>query len=167
MDKTFKKCSKCKQEKLLNCFLKCKQQKTGLYPSCKECRKAYSKTYYLQNKQEIVNKVNKWVLDNIDKKRNTALRWVKNNLAYAANNTAKYRAKQFQATPQWANLIAIKAKYQLAAMLNKNTEELWHVDHIVPLQGADVCGLHVEYNLRVIPAKENLSKGNKHGYTPS
>ena len=46
-------------------------------------------------------------------------------------------------------------------MLNKNTAEKWHVDHIVPLQGKNVCGLHVEYNLKVIPAIDNLKKSNR------
>jgi len=71
------------------------------------------------------------------------------------------KAWRLNATPAWANKTRIQALYSLAAMLNANTDEKWHVDHIIPLKNKLVCGLHVYENLRVIRAKENLQKGNK------
>lgn len=58
------------------------------------------------------------------------------------------------ATPAWANLAAIRQMYV-------NCPEGHHVDHIIPLRGKDVSGLHVLENLQYLPAKENLKKGNK------
>lgn len=69
------------------------------------------------------------------------------------------RTKQLtrkQRTPKWANLDKIREIY-------KNRPEGHHVDHIIPLNGKNVCGLHVETNLQYLKATENLSKGNKHG----
>jgi hypothetical protein len=67
-----------------------------------------------------------------------------------------------KATPAWANKFFITEAYHLAKLREKICGGKWHVDHIVPLKSAIVCGLHVENNLRVIPGAENSVKGNRH-----
>ena len=73
------------------------------------------------------------------------------NAAYAA----KYRAKALNAIPSWADLAAIEKLYAKAAVCGM------HVDHIYPLQGEIVCGLHVAENLELLTPLENLKKGNR------
>lgn len=71
---------------------------------------------------------------------------------------ARRRAAKYNATPWWLtaeDLHSIELWYRLAVSLGEQ------VDHIVPLKSPIVCGLHVPWNLRVIPAGENLSKGNR------
>jgi 5-methylcytosine-specific restriction endonuclease McrA len=77
-------------------------------------------------------------------------------------NSAKRRGR----TPQWVNkskdtLFEIKGFYIAAAALTKSTGVEHQVDHIVPLNGKTVSGLHVPWNLRVVTAKENIKKSNK------
>ena len=69
------------------------------------------------------------------------------------------RAKD-RATPAWVDLDKVKAIYAQAQALSA-TGELYHVDHIVPLTSKLVCGLHNEFNLRVLPAIDNLRKHNR------
>ena len=76
-----------------------------------------------------------------------------NNKASIIANVCKRRGVLLKAVPSWANLEVIERIYDCA--------EGDHVDHIVPLQGKLVCGLHVENNLQYLSPKENLSKGNK------
>ena len=77
---------------------------------------------------------------------------------------AKRRARKLTATPHWltkTDYKLIQDFYLLAQTITEFTGILHHVDHIHPLQGKNVCGLHVPSNLQVIPASENTSKSNK------
>lgn len=63
-------------------------------------------------------------------------------------------------TPVWADKNKIKELYDHCKKLTEETGIKYHVDHIVPLRHNKVCGLHVENNLRIITADENLQKSN-------
>jgi hypothetical protein len=68
------------------------------------------------------------------------------------------------ATPKWLSndqLYAIAELYSEAKALTIEKGFLHHVDHIIPLLGKNVCGLHVSWNLQVITALENIKKSNK------
>ena len=57
--------------------------------------------------------------------------------------------------------LKIKCMYSIAAMLTRENKEPWHIDHIIPLQGKMVSGLHVPSNLQVMLGSENIGKKNK------
>ena len=65
-------------------------------------------------------------------------------------------------TPVWANVDKIKSYYEVCAFFNDvNGYTKYHVDHVIPLQGNFVSGLHVENNLQIIPWLDNIRKKNK------
>lgn len=92
----------------------------------------------------------------LDKRKRAAKPWL-----YRAIKRARKAAVRLR-TPAWANIDAIKALYECAEGKTRETGILHHVDHVVPLQGRRVSGLHVETNLQVLPAAENLRKNRRH-----
>ena len=88
-------------------------------------------------------------------------KWKKQHTHLVAKDTQNRNAKKLQATPDWANEFFISEAYHIAKVRTRHFGFKWHVDHIVPLRSKAVCGLHVESNLQVIPAVENMKKGNR------
>jgi hypothetical protein len=90
-----------------------------------------------------------------DQKRNPQ-KWLASN--------AERRARIRQSTPTLltrAERAEIVGIYHFAKVMSRITGQEWHVDHVVPLNGEVVSGLHVPSNLRAVPATENLQKSNK------
>ena len=80
--------------------------------------------------------------------------------------TANYRSAKDNRTPTWLTDVdfeRIANVYKLAALQSKITGTTWHVDHIIPLRGEYVSGLHVPSNLQAIPGVDNVRKNNSYG----
>lgn len=88
-------------------------------------------------------------------------RWRKANPARNAFDCAKRVADKFQRTPAWADLRKIEQVYTEAKWMSVLMGEPWHVDHVIPLRGKKVSGLHVHTNLQLLPGDENVRKGNR------
>jgi hypothetical protein len=76
-------------------------------------------------------------------------------------NASEYLAQRARATPVWADTEAIKAIYAAAKLKTEETGIIHHVDHIIPLRGKTVSGLHVAWNRQILTASENCRKGNR------
>lgn len=177
-----KKCGGCSAVKPCSEFYKNKSRCDGYDAYCKVCRKQASSTHREKNKEHISAKQKAYREQNKERRKEYYKEYRENNKEkikvqdaeyyqgnkevileqqkeYRANNKALYlhhsrkRNKLIkERTPQWADLNAIMGVY-------KGRPDSYHVDHEIPLQGDTVSGLHVENNLRYIPATENLSKG--------
>jgi hypothetical protein len=113
-------------------------------------------------KKRAIERATAYNKKNKEKRKTTTSKYAKNHPHKILMNVMKRNAKKLQATPKWADETKIACLYSVAAMLNKYGTEKYHIDHIVPLRSKIVCGLHTYENLRVITAKENLQKSNKH-----
>ena len=160
-----KTCTKCLTDKDCGFFHKDVSRKDGYRNICKECVSAYMKINHEKNKDHIIAKAIKWVAENREKHNAKCNKWAKQNAAKVNARTARRYACKTQATPQWLGADdhwMIEQAYDLAKLRSKMTGFPWEVDHIVPLRGKKVMGLHTPWNLQVVAQTENRRKSNSY-----
>jgi hypothetical protein len=120
-----------------------------------------SKIWYQLNSEKHKERSRNWQRKNPDKIKAINKTWLENNRDKANARTGRRRACKLQQTPVWSNNREILKFYKESLRLTKETGIPHHVDHIIPLRGEFVSGLHVPNNLQVIPASDNCKKNNK------
>lgn len=144
-------------------FHKDATRKDGYRNICKACVAVYMQAHHVKNQTHIVAKAVKWVAENRAKHNAKCNQWAKQNAAKVNARTARRYASKTQATPKWLSpddYWMIEQAYELAALRTKMFGVPWEVDHIVPLRGKTVSGLHTPWNLQVVTQAENRRKSN-------
>jgi hypothetical protein len=119
--------------------------------------------HYKKNAKRIKTKVAEWVDKNRQRHNAKCAKWVKANPAKVNARTARRYACKTQATPVWLtddDHWMIEQAYDIARLRTTMLGVKFEVDHIVPLRGRKVCGLHVPWNLQITPLKANRVKSN-------
>lgn len=131
-----------------------------------EASRAAGQRYYERNKELVKARA---AARPAEEKRAYRKKWETSNPEHKKAQTSLRKRRHREATPSWVTqdqTRAMRGLYLQAQVLTKTTGERYVVDHIVPLLGEEVCGLHVPWNLRVITQEENLKKSNKLVDTP-
>jgi len=140
-------CTKCNKIKSREEFFVVKKLRTPSLSSwCKDCYRKLARDWHRKNKERQAKKFIEYKKANPEK--------------FTVYYSEK-RANRLKACVPWADKKKISLYYTIAKLYTEIYGEQYHVDHIVPLQGKNVCGLHVEYNLQILPAIENMKKGNR------
>ena len=156
------------------------QRKRAYVAANKEAEAARKRAWYEANKELAIERTRKWYLENKEyaDARNKQYRertkemkaaydkeFDRNNKAYRSALKAANRAKRRYRVVAWDTEFTefvCEEAYHLAELREEVTGFKWHLDHVIPLCGEKVSGLHVWNNFAVIPASENLSKNNSY-----
>lgn len=186
-DADSKCCTRCGETKPLDNFPLCRGKHRA---RCKPCHTRDAQGWADRNREAYLKRLKEWQLRNqpqhrygpplppeMLKARRKANRkewqrrekdrinvsrkkWAENNKHISMEVVRRRQCAQRNATPAWANRQAMQAIYAESKRIEAETGIPQDVDHIVPIQGKTVCGLHCEANLRVIPRHENRTKHN-------
>lgn len=184
-------CSKCNTLKPIKDFHKRSKLKSGYRSECKDCGCARRRKYHSDNHDKSIQSNIDWKQKNKEKVREYSKKYLKNNKESLALKKKEYNIRSVEkrrdyrlknkdrytmhkATRRFLekassvyndefNQFLMEECYSLSRLRSDITGIKWHVDHVIPLNGKNVCGLHVGINLRVIPAIENLRKSNSYG----
>lgn len=178
-----KKCTTCKEEKPFTEFHKCKVSKDGYNIYCKVCMNAKTRAWKQKNKDKIAEYNREYYIKDVPYQVEKARKWQKNNperyavlyrkisKRYATKNKDKKAAAaalrrgiERKSTPVWLtkeHKEEIRDFFTISKMFTIYSGQIYHVDHIIPLNSKVVCGLNVPWNLQIITASENLRKANK------
>jgi hypothetical protein len=158
-------CLKCNKLKTYDDFYIWTYSSDGYKQDCKECSKIIAnkamKKSYNKNPEKKRQKNKIWFEENKEHHRKNIMEYYRKNKDLYRHANRKRQLIKKNATPKWANLEKIKEIYKEARRLEFLDNISRHVDHIIPLQGDNICGLHVENNLQILTSFENLSKSNK------
>ena len=127
----------------------------------KEQQKAATEAWAKDNREKRNASAKKWRENNPEKIATLRTAWKKANPGKVNALVVKRNTAKIHRTPPWASLDRVREIYVEAAYWNEIwPEDLVHVDHIIPLQGKTISGLHVESNLQILRASENIKKSN-------
>ena len=180
-----KVCTGCKTDKPLSEFSRQAKSPDGHRTKCKACTKVENANWYLLNREDKLAKNLEWQRNNPEKmKVINAKQHKKRKDYYSAHNKEWHKkhkddpvfrervriksrnrfVRVKQATPSWLSAIEaaqMQEFYDIAKARSMQTGERYEVDHIIPLGGFMVSGLHVPWNLQIIREEENLAKGTR------